>query len=125
MSASRLTVFQIALLVAYTIGISGGQILFKLAADYDGNRIGLPIERQFLSLLHNVYFLLAFALYVVLAPLWVWILSFTPLSRAYPFMALAFAFTPLLGAALFGETISPSLVAGLGFILCGLFLVVA
>jgi hypothetical protein len=33
----------------------------------------------------------------------VWILSFTPLSRAYPFLALAFALTPALGCLVFAE----------------------
>jgi drug/metabolite transporter (DMT)-like permease len=125
MNANRLTVAQIALLAAYAIGMSGGQVLFKLAADVAGDRIGVPIGRQFLLLFCNLYFLLAVVLYAALAPLWVWILSFTPLSRAYPFVALAFVLTPLCGAALFDETISPGLVAGLGFILFGLFLVVA
>jgi hypothetical protein len=36
--------------------------------------------------------------------IWVWFLSFTPLSRAYPFVALAFVLTPLLAVSLFGET---------------------
>jgi drug/metabolite transporter (DMT)-like permease len=59
------------------------------------------------------------------ALLWVWILSFTPLSRAYPFVALAFALTPLLAGSLFGETISLRLITGLLFIICGLFFVTA
>jgi drug/metabolite transporter (DMT)-like permease len=63
-------------------------------------------------------------LYAALAVFWVWVLSFTPLSRAYPFVALAFAFTPLLGGLIFGEVISTRLFIGLLFILCGLFFVV-
>ena len=38
-----------------------------------------------LALAQNVYFLAALALYSVLTVLWVWILTFTPLSRAYEF----------------------------------------
>jgi drug/metabolite transporter (DMT)-like permease len=53
----------------------------------------------------------------------VWILSFTPLSRAYPFVALAFAVTPLLGGMFFNEAISLRLLAGIVLILGGLFLV--
>jgi len=56
--------------------------------------------------------------------LWVWILTFTPLSRAYPFVALAFAITPLLGGWIFGEPIDLRLGLGITVILCGLFLVV-
>jgi drug/metabolite transporter (DMT)-like permease len=36
---------------------------------------------------------------------------------------LAFALTPLLGGLLFGDTISLRLIAGIIFIMCGLFLV--
>jgi drug/metabolite transporter (DMT)-like permease len=53
------------------------------------------------------------------ATLWVWIPTFTPLSRAYGFIALAFAITPLAGAALFGEPISFWLVDGIGLIVGG------
>jgi drug/metabolite transporter (DMT)-like permease len=63
--------------------------------------------------------------YAGFALLWVWILSFTPLSRAYPFVALAFALTPLLAGSLFGETISLRLIIGLLLILGGLFFVSA
>jgi multidrug transporter EmrE-like cation transporter len=47
------------------------------------------------------------------------------LSRAYPFVALAFALTPLLAGSLFGETISLRLIIGLLLILGGLFFVSA
>ncbi len=55
--------------------------------------------------------------------LWVWILNFTPLSRAYVFVALAFAVTPLLGAVVFAEPISARLVIGIVLIFCGLLFV--
>ena len=76
-----------------------------------------------LSLVQNVYFLAAVVLYVALTVLWVWILTFTPLSRAYPFVALAFAITPLLGGFVFGEAMTVRLMLGIGLILCGLLLV--
>jgi drug/metabolite transporter (DMT)-like permease len=124
MSNDRLTLSQIMLLTAYAIGMSGGQILFKMAAIRSGAADGTAGERL-LSLLHNLYFLSALALYAGFAVLWVWILSFTPLSRAYPFVALAFALTPLLAGSLFGETISLRLITGLLLIVCGLFFVTA
>jgi drug/metabolite transporter (DMT)-like permease len=71
------------------------------------------------------YFLSALVLYAGFALVWVWILSFTPLSRPYPFVALAFALTPLLAGSLFGETISLRLIIGLLLILGGLFFVSA
>jgi drug/metabolite transporter (DMT)-like permease len=117
----RLSLTQIAVLCAYAVGMAGGQMLFKLAAlrvVADG-----PIAERAVALLQNGYFLAALVAYFVLAILWVWILSFTPLSRAYPFVALAFAITPILGGILFGEPLSLRLAAGIAVILCGLLLV--
>ena len=122
MSDGQLTLSQIALLTSYAVGMSGGQILFKLAALRYGVADGTAGERLF-GLAHNAYFLAALALYAALAILWVWILSFTPLSRAYPFVALAFAVTPLLGGMLFGEALSLRLLIGIALVLGGLLLV--
>jgi drug/metabolite transporter (DMT)-like permease len=122
MSNDRLTLSQIVLLMAYAAGMSGGQVLFKMAALRYGAAEGGVGERLW-GLLFNAYFVSALVLYAAYAILWVWILSFIPLSRAYPFVALAFALTPLLGGMLFGETISLRLLVGILFILCGLFLV--
>jgi drug/metabolite transporter (DMT)-like permease len=60
-------------------------------------------------------------LYAALTVIWVWILNFTPLSRAYVFVA--FAVTPLLGAFVFAEPISVRLVIGIGLVFCGLLFV--
>ena len=65
----------------------------------------------------------ALLLYCGLAVLWVWILSFTPLSRAYPFVAIAFFVTPMLGSLIFGEPLHLRALAGIVLILCGLVLV--
>ena len=68
-------------------------------------------------------FFVALILYAALTVLWVWILSFTPLSRAYPFLALAFTLTPALGCLVFAEPLSMRLVIGIVLILGGLFFI--
>ncbi len=117
----RLSYAQIALLVAYAAGMVGGQILFKMAA------LRAPIEgplgERLPGLMLNWYFAAAVVLYAVLSVLWVWVLTFTPLSRAYVFVALAFAITPLLGGWLFAEPISARLVVGVVLICVGLLFV--
>ena len=121
MSNDRLALSQAALLLAYAAGMAGGQLLFKAAAlRYAAEA---PLGERLLSLVQNVYFLAAIVLYVALTVLWVWILTFTPLSRAYPFVALAFAITPVLAGFVFGEAMTARLLIGIGFILCGLLLV--
>lgn len=121
MSNGRLALSQAALLLAYAAGMAGGQLLFKAAALRYASEA--PLGERLLSLVQNVYFLAAIVLYVALTVLWVWILTFTPLSRAYPFVALAFAITPLLAGFVFGEVVTVRLMLGLGLILCGLLLV--
>jgi drug/metabolite transporter (DMT)-like permease len=121
MTNDRLSLTQILLLVCYAAGMAGGQLLFKLAAVRAGSEG--PLSERALSLLQNPFFLAAFFLYGGLAVLWVWILTFTPLSRAYPFVALAFALTPLLGAYAFAEPLGTRLVVGVAIIMVGLLFV--
>ncbi|HYS49946.1 MAG TPA: hypothetical protein VEM36_14340 [Xanthobacteraceae bacterium] len=118
-----LSAFQIAVLCAYAGGMALGQLLFKLAALRAPAEGALP-DRLF-GLARNAYFLAALAIYLALSFLWVWLLRFTPLSRAYLFVALSFAIVPLLGGVLFAEPISLRLVIGVIVIVCGLVLVVA
>jgi drug/metabolite transporter (DMT)-like permease len=117
--SDRLSLSHIAALVAYAAAMAGGQLLFKTAA-MRGAGHG-PLGERVAGFLLNGYFFVALILYAALTVLWVWILSFTPLSRAYPFVALAFALTPALGALVFSEPVSMRLVIGIVLILCGLF----
>jgi drug/metabolite transporter (DMT)-like permease len=121
--SERLTLSQIGLLVLYAAGMSAGQLLFKSAALRYAAAAGDSGQR-FIGLLQDSYFVSAVVLYAALSVFWVWVLSFTPLSRAYPFVALAFAITPLLGGLVFGEALSARLFIGLVLILGGLFFVV-
>ena len=122
MTNDRLTMAQVVLLATYAVGMASGQVLFKLAAQrFPANA---AVGEQLTSLLGNTYFFVAFAFYCALAICWVWILTFTPLSRAYPFVALAFAITPMLGGWLFDEPINLRLGFGIGAIVVGLVLVV-
>jgi drug/metabolite transporter (DMT)-like permease len=117
----RLTLTQIGVLTLYAAGMAGGQILFKLAAL---RLVGdAPLAERVLGLLQNWVFVSAMALYLGLAVAWVWILSFTPLSRAYPFVALAFAITPVVASLAFAEPMTVRLAVGIAIILCGLILV--
>jgi drug/metabolite transporter (DMT)-like permease len=118
---ARLLPSQIALLIVYALALAGGQLLFKMAA-IRGATDG-PLSERIAGSLLNGYFAAAIVLYAVLTVLWVWILSFTPLSRAYPFVALAFALTPALGAMIFSEPVSMRLVIGIVLILGGLLFV--
>jgi drug/metabolite transporter (DMT)-like permease len=117
----RLSLSQVAALMAYAAAMAGGQLLFKTAA-LRGAGDG-PLAERIAGFLLNGYFFVALILYAALTVLWVWILSFTPLSRAYPFLALAFTLTPALGCLVFAEPLSMRLVIGIVLILGGLFFI--
>jgi len=121
--SAPLSIAQIAILCSYATGMAAGQILFKLSSLRLAENASL-VERAS-SLLQNWLFLAALAIYLALSVLWVWILSFTPLSRAYLFVALSFAIVPVAGVLLFAEPISWRLMIGIGLILCGLLFVAA
>jgi drug/metabolite transporter (DMT)-like permease len=119
--ADGLSLTQFVMLTLYAVAMAAGQILFKMAAlkgpaaDSFGNRL--------LGLTQNGFFAAAIVLYAALAITWVWILSFTPLSRAYLFVAIAFAITPVAAGIFFGEPISPRVVVGIGLVFAGLLCV--
>jgi multidrug transporter EmrE-like cation transporter len=106
------------LVVAATLG--GGQLLFKLAA----GRLVLgqgpaALAASFVSL----PMIAALVLYGAATVLWVYLLHGLPLSRAYPFVALAFAFVPLLSWLAFRDTLDLRYGLGLALMLAGLYLV--
>jgi drug/metabolite transporter (DMT)-like permease len=67
--------------------------------------------------------LAALALYAVATVFWVYLLHGLALSRAYPFIALAFAIVPLMGWLLLGEALGPRYWLGLGIMLAGLYVI--
>jgi drug/metabolite transporter (DMT)-like permease len=108
---------NVAILFLYAFGMSIGQVLFKLSAD----RMKTSATGGFLvSVLGNGYFYAALVLYCVLTVLWVWILTRVPLSRAYPFVVLAFVFTPAFAHLIFGESLDLWYGLGVGLVLSGL-----
>ena len=111
----RLTLTQIAILVAYAAGMAVGQLLFKQAASV----IGRDVSRLGWLAYFNAYVVAALGIYMALTFLWIWVLRQVPLSKAYPFVALSFVFTPLLAFALFDEDVSAGYLAGLLLIVVG------
>ncbi len=84
--SDRLSFAQIALLVAYAGGMAGGQLLFKMAA-LRAAPDGPLVERALCAPAERLFPRRNRALRARSSVLWVWMLTFTPLSRAYPFVA--------------------------------------
>ncbi len=106
-------------LLCFPIAIAAGQILFKRAASQIGSASGTGWILQVL-MLPTMW--LAIALYGGATLLWVRILTTMPLSRAYPFVALAFVLVPAAGYLFFHESITTRYAVGTLLIVAGVAL---
>jgi drug/metabolite transporter (DMT)-like permease len=94
--------------------ISGGQMLFKLAAAR-ANAAGSFFSPEMLKVL-----LPACVLYAGATLVWVWALRYVPLNVAYVFMALSFVVVPGMSVLFFKEPLSLRQAAGLILIVAGI-----
>jgi drug/metabolite transporter (DMT)-like permease len=110
----------IAQLCAFSLLLTGGQVLFKLAA-----KSVPPITsfQNLFALLFSPWFWSAIFLYGSATLLWIFILQKTPLSLAYPFVALGFVVIPFVSWLFFRETLTLTYGTGTLMILGGLALI--
>ena len=100
------------------IGITIGQILFKLSANYLG-QTGSYFAPKTAAILF-----LAFAIYGISTLAWIWVLQRVELGRVYPLMALAFVLVPLCSYFVFGEKFSAQYFVGVSLISLGIVVAV-
>ena len=105
------------LLGATVLGISAGQVLFKIGANRLASRHGGGLLPWL-----NFPILLALALYAICTVLWVTVLRNFPLRIAYPFVALSYVIVPLLGRTLLGELLSARTLIGAVLIIVAVFI---
>jgi drug/metabolite transporter (DMT)-like permease len=103
-------------LLCFPFAIAAGQILFKRAATQIDSASGVSWLVQ-VARLPTMW--IAVALYAAATLLWVRILMTVPLSRAYPFVALAFVLVPAAGYLFFHESVSLRYAAGTALIIAG------
>lgn len=110
---------QIAGLTLVALALGCGQLLFKFAAE----RLvtGHGATRLLVSFV-TAPFLAAVVVYALATLLWVYLLQGLALSRAYPFIALAFALVPLLAWGVLGEPLGARYWLGLTVMLLGLYI---
>lgn len=84
--------------------------------------IASPMATLF-AMLTTPSVIIGLGLYGAGAVAWLFVLQRTPLSLAYPFVALGFVATAVIGAAIFGETLSIFRIAGIGLIILGCVIV--
>ena len=99
-------------------GIAAGQLLFKCTAD------SRALSGSYLHPRTLLWLLSALLLYGVTTFGWIWTLQQGPLSRIYPWMALAFVIVPLLSAVLLGEQLQTTYWLGVSMIVVGVSIAV-
>lgn len=105
------------LLALNVLALSVGQVLFKLAARaIDGTE---PALRQ---VLFNGALWSALVVYGLATAFWVALLREVPLHVAYPFVALAFFFVPVMAHVVLGEPLRWQTLAGAAVIFVGVWL---
>ena len=99
-------------LILLSVGLNAAAQLFLRAA----MRAGLPLGPSVLGTVLDVALrpgiLAGLACYGFSLLLWIYVLSKTDASFAYPFLGLGFVIVALAGFALLGEPLSPRKIAG-------------
>lgn len=95
-----------------------GQMMFK--AGSAGKSIGSILD--IIQLFFTPIVFIALCLYAATTGLWLYILSRTPMSHAYPIQALAFPIVLLASMFFFHEQVTPIKWVGIAVIVCGVFI---
>jgi drug/metabolite transporter (DMT)-like permease len=111
---------HIAIVLLYACAMGVGQILFKNVA-VRGAALPMSFTERLLFLATDITFILAALFYALLTIVWIWILSFIPLSRAFPFTFMSVLVAGLGGNILFGEQLSANFYFGVTLVAVGLF----
>lgn len=105
-------------LLTFAFIVAAGQLLFKRVARDVSELTGIGAILRHIMV--DPWFITATALYVCATILWILALRDMPLSRAYPFMALAFVLVPVGAFVFYGETLGIRYFVGLGLVLAGI-----
>ncbi len=118
----KITLNQGLILLSQVVLMSLGQVAFKLVS----KRLGAG------SLLHaavklplSTGFWIVCAIYVFIMVYGIWILTFVPLSLAYPFQATTLLIVPWLSRLFFKEPVPPRYWLSLSLIVLGVGLITA
>jgi drug/metabolite transporter (DMT)-like permease len=106
-------------LVGCVVLLAGGQIVLKKAAVAYSQVNAIFANPVMLALSAGLL------LYATSSILWVWLLQYVPLNRAYPYVAIAFVLVPIASWWVFGETIDARYCVGVLLIVAGIILTLA
>lgn len=111
---------QIVMIMIFSVGMGFGQLLLKFSAE----RQTVTADANWLFRIYALFtdwaFLSGVLLYGALLIYWVWLLTFLPLSRAYPFTLMSLIVAAIGSAFLFNEPLTPQFLIGISIIGIGL-----
>ncbi|HJN91488.1 MAG TPA: EamA family transporter [Dehalococcoidia bacterium] len=112
-----MSVSQTAFTLIVVVGITSGQVLFKLAADSISSG---GIVQMLRELAVSPYFLAAILIYGGMTALWISVLQNASLSHAYPLFALTFLLVPIFSALFLSESLNTATMIGSVLIVSGI-----
>ncbi len=113
----------VLMLLLFSVGMGIGQLLFKYAALRHVSLPEAPLLTRALALVLDWPFVLGIFLYVALTAYWIWLLTFLPLSRAYPFTIVSMLVAAVGSWWFFSEHLGPRFFIGFSMIAMGLVFV--
>jgi len=118
------TLREIGLLLASVLTAVAGQLLLKTGALKLGKVNAENVVSHILSILLIPELVFGLMLYGLSSVMYILLLTRVNLSVVGPAVAIGYIFSVLAGYFIFREAIPPSRLLGLGFIVCGVILVV-
>ena len=111
---------DIVMVCIFSIGMGLGQLLLKFAAQRQSIHTTSSFFQRTIFLFCDWTFLVGVGMYALLLLYWIWLLTFLPLSRAYPFTLLSLVVAAVGSVIFFQEVISITFIIGLAIIALGL-----
>jgi multidrug transporter EmrE-like cation transporter len=109
-----MTLFSFSFILVGVLLNAAAQLLLKAGTNAQPLGLGLAIEPHILG---------GLACYAVSVVVWVVALSKVPVSIAYPMLSIGYVVNAIAAYYLFGESVSPMRMAGIGVIIVGVFIV--
>lgn len=109
-----MTLFLFGLILVTVFLSACGQLALKLGVTAAGPAVvhSHGVIGAMTAYLLSPFVLLGLVIYGVSACMWIWVLSKTDLSVAYPFIGISFIVTMAFGAMILNESVTPLRIAG-------------
>jgi multidrug transporter EmrE-like cation transporter len=107
-----------------TVSLSAfAQMALKIGTSSLQSSAGKGLPAAILTLVSSPFIWLGLGIYAASVLAWLWVLSKTDVSVAYPFVGISFVLTAGMGAMFLHENVSTLRIAGTLLVICGCILI--